>query len=125
MNTLVKYLRISISWLLIALYSTVFAGWDMVHAEVHQDVVSHSVQTEMDPCHRSIFHGEQDAHKNHLTAFKYCASCHVVSQPPVSTEVVISVHFHPAVTESATYISFFAEQPDRSLFSSRAPPRFV
>lgn len=126
MSSLLKYFRISISWLFVGLYSTIYIGWDMVHAHVHQEVVvSHSVQVEKDPCHRSVFHGEQDAHKNHFTAFKYCASCHVVSKPPAFNEAIISLHDYSSVSEDTFGFSVCTAQQVISLFSSRAPPSIV
>ena len=125
-NKRLKHFRISISWLIVGIYATIYVGWDVMHAHVHQEAaVSHSSRTEKDPCHRSIFHGESDAHKSHLTVFKYCASCHVVSQPSAFNEAIIFVHDYPAVLQNpADHYNFIAQQVV-SLFSPRAPPFIV
>lgn len=112
--------------LLIGLYATIYVGWDMVHAHVHQDAqTAHSAQIEKDPCHRSIFHGETDAHKNHVSENKTCASCHVVSQLPfVTNAVVLSPEYHEKVYILSRYSSFI-EESSSSLLPSRAPPAIV
>ena len=114
-----------LTWLLVGLYATIYVGWDMVHAHVHQETVSHSAQIEKDSCHRSIFHGEQDAHSSHITSLKTCASCHVISQPPVFTDV-LSLSFDFLVfSDGSTEFSFSVEQQVSFLTSPRAPPAVV
>ena len=116
-------IKYSFSWLLVALYATIYVGWDMVHVQVHQEeAISHSAQVEKDSCHRSIFHGEQDAHKSHVAAFKNCASCHVVAPSPLIADVLVSLPKHFVASEFTTIVAFRATLQVSFLFSSREPP---
>jgi len=54
---------------------------DGFHQLFHAKDELHSVEQELDPCHRAIYHdAEKDGcgHKTHLTEIKKCPLCHVV-----------------------------------------------
>jgi len=107
-------------------YTTIYVGWDMVHASAHQDEqVSHNAQVEKDSCHRSIFHGEQDAHKNHISVNAHCASCHVIVPLPIPAEGTLIAQTDLTIQNDPVPVPVAKEQLFGNLFSSRAPPRFV
>lgn len=126
MNPSIQYCSRLICILLVGLYTTIYVGWDMVHARVHQEeAASHSAQIEKDSCHRSVFHGEQDVHKNHISTNTYCASCHVVVPIPVPVEAVAIVHTDFSIQKNYACPVERTGQVFNRYFSSRAPPALV
>jgi hypothetical protein len=74
------YLRQAAWCLLLVLYSLAAVRVESVHAVFHAQEVAelHSPEHESNPCHKSIYHQEQQtgcAHPSHFTENKKCPLC--------------------------------------------------
>src|SRR5688500_9084789 len=68
--------------LLLFLYVAGNVQFESFHQIFHAvEDISHSIQEEQDPCHRTIYHDSKSEgceHETHITAVKNCPLCHVV-----------------------------------------------
>lgn len=115
----------AIMWVLLGLYVPMLVGWDLLHSSFHEDVAVHNPLVEKSSCHRSIFHGEKDAHKTHISSFKLCASCHVLTSPgapPVQQEVTL---VSPATEKRAAIPVSCVHCETNDAGPTRAPPFLV
>ena len=82
-----NHIKLFNRWLSIfmaGVYILGIATADLLHPQFHRHQVVHSPTTEQDPCHRAIYHGEQEKdpthHKHLTTAFEKCPFCDVIFQ---------------------------------------------
>jgi hypothetical protein len=92
----------------------------------HQESLLHSPQQEEDPCHRKVFHHDENAckHKTHVTASEKCSLCELAVHKEhwaAKNNTFTTIH-HDSVLNN-TVIEFLTTDLSIHL-SSRAPPMF-
>jgi hypothetical protein len=100
-----------------------------IHKILHHDrqqSLLHSPQKEKDPCHRKIFHHEENAckHKTHVTTSEKCSLCELAVHKEhwaAKNDTVTIIH-HDSILNN-TVIEFLTTDLSIHL-SSRAPPIF-
>jgi hypothetical protein len=63
----------------LALYIAGSTGYGLLHQ--HSSQVSHSIEEENDPCHKAIYHVEQEnacEHGSHISKKESCCDCHLL-----------------------------------------------
>lgn len=115
------------SGLLLALYLIGNTPVEVVHqfSHAHDSVVSHNEEQESDPCHRALYHADQQegcAHKLHFTKVEKCKQCHVVAHvdqltfSDPSVEYIFSDFTHGEISISGALSNIVVHLP------ARAPP---
>ena len=65
--------------LALALYIAGSTGYGLLHQ--HPSQVSHSIEAENDPCHKAIYHVEEEKackHESHISKKESCCDCHLL-----------------------------------------------
>jgi hypothetical protein len=114
-------------WVILLLYVAGTVQIDNLHQLLHHHTVElHSEQAEKDPCHRSVFHHEQNKgceHKTHVTQTKECF-----------VQQLLGHTFHITIPQQDFFITsnvadyqlcFFTsvEETIGALRAARAPPQ--
>lgn len=122
-----KVLKSLSAVLLLCLYIGGNTHLGMFHRFFHKDeAANHTSVQEKNPCHRSIYHGQNSGckHEFHLVKITTCLLCHTlchVDQIVFNTTAKTAVRCEPRRFDFSDQIF-----PDsiRSLFSSRGPPAY-
>ena len=110
--------------LFLALYIAGSTGYGLLHQ--HQSLVSHSAEEENDPCHKAIYHVEEEQackHESHVSKKESCCDCHLLFH---SDQIIFRNSFTQSVIREVFVrdIQLLSHSDEISVHHpSRGPPR--
>jgi hypothetical protein len=126
-NEIVKVLVRPLSLLLLLFYLTGNAPFEILHQALHSHTgsIAHTDDREQDPCHRAIYHDDQEAgcgHSSHFVEKTKCTLCDIIFHRDEVCTVDVSVSLSDVCTEKYFFTYKADGQLLPALLPSRGPP---
>jgi hypothetical protein len=113
--------------LLLIVYVSATSHLELIHSFVHEhkESILHSAEHENDPCHRLLYHSDNDEgchHDSHLVVLDKCQMCDLACHGDQTITSDLSYLVNYFKSKPGVFYKSHLESYSAVIYSSRAPP---